>query len=169
MIIRSEYVTWRALTEKWVFIWIWLSLSLSVYIYIKKIIREWYLFKRIREPTKIIHDFALNFGKGHANDFDCKLQSLANHVWFCTWIIYDFVHSRILLNRYHSRLNPCIYIYIYTYRYIEYIYICKNLHVSTRVLLERDSKGFHISSQKLWSWLNASTENNPISTIFICR
>ena len=40
--------------------------------------------KKIREPTKITHDFALNFGKGHANDFDCKLQILANHVLFCT-------------------------------------------------------------------------------------
>ena len=36
--------------------------------------------ERIREPIKIIHDFALNFEKGHANDFDGKLQSPVNHV-----------------------------------------------------------------------------------------
>ena len=85
-----------------------LNIFLYIYIYIyiythtereKRIIREWYLFKKIQEPIKIIHDFTLNFGKNHVNDYDCKLQKFRessmilymNHIWFCLFL-YSFKH-----------------------------------------------------------------------------
>ena len=101
----------------------WLRSYLLIYTYIhrKRTIQERYLFKRIREPTKIIHDFALNFEKGHANDFDCKLQSPANHIWFCSFS-YSFKYISF------SFESTYIYIYIYIYMHTHTHIIQKSKH-----------------------------------------
>ena len=121
-----------------------MCLYIYIYTHVKSFIRECKLFKRIREWSsmyKIIYDFTLT--KKIIYDFILtkKIKYICiksyiilywythsrNHIWFCTWIIYNFIHRRqfshsLTLLAFSFEPDP-IYIYIYTHTHL---IICMN-------------------------------------------
>ena len=119
--LKWLYATWRTLdchhvhNEKWVFIWTWLYIYIYIYMCVCVCVC---VCVEVQTRTLAICENARTFAHPqnhmwfYTNEkkerVSCTKSHVILHMWFCLWIIYDFVRELYMWFLYVNHMWFCI-------------------------------------------------------------